>query len=166
MVDLNSVRESNVNLRSTARGQIALFVGATNGIAGYTLTEYTRKSNRPEIYIVGRNYAKLSRIIRELETINPEGSYLPILSEISLIKNVDAACSEFKIKENRLDLLLMCPGYIKLSQVEQRQRLRGYNLPPLLCPHAFRSESPTAPHIHALFPHRQHPRCRQRRPPH
>ena len=110
MVNLKSVQESNAALRSTISGQVSLFVGATSGIAFHTLTEYARKSNRPKVYIVGRSDAKLAEIIRDLEKINPQGSYVPIKSEISLLKNLDAACEEFKRKEKSLDLLLMCPG--------------------------------------------------------
>lgn len=116
MVNLKLVRESNAALRSTVSGQVALFVGATSGIALATLTEYTRRSNRPKVYIVGRSDAKLSNIIGDLKQINPQGSYVPIKSEISLLKNVDTACEEYKRKEKSLDLLLMAPGYIKLSR--------------------------------------------------
>lgn len=36
--------------------------------------------------------------------------------EISLLKNVDEACEEFGKEEEYLDLLLMCPGYLKLTR--------------------------------------------------
>ncbi len=117
MVNLKSVQESNAALRSSVSGQVSLFVGATSGIALATLTEYTRCSIRPKVYIVGRNDIKLSNITRDLERINPQGSYTPIRSEISLLKNVDTACEEYKRKEKTLDLLIMCPGYLKLSRI-------------------------------------------------
>ncbi len=116
MVSLKSVQESNASLRSARTGQLALFVGATSGIALATLTEYARHSDRPKIYIVGRSNTKLSSIMQDLEKINPQGSYVAIMSEISLLKNVDMACEEYKRKENSLDLLVMAPGYLKLSR--------------------------------------------------
>lgn len=116
MVNLKTVQESNAALPSTSSGQVALFVGATSGIAFHTLTEFARHSDRPKVYIVGRSDAKLSNIIGGLERINPQGSYVPIRSDISLLKNVDAACEEYKRKEKSLDLLIMCPGYLKLSR--------------------------------------------------
>ncbi len=116
MVSLKAVQASNAALRSTTSGQVSLFVGATSGIAFHTLTEYARNANRPKVYIVGRNEATLSKVIADLKKINPEGTFLPIKSEISLLKNVDAACDELKSKEKSLDLLLMCPGYLKLSR--------------------------------------------------
>jgi hypothetical protein len=117
MVNLKSVRESNAALRSTRSGQVSLFVGATSGIALHTLTEYTRHADRPKVYIVGRSDTKLSTVIGDLERINPQGSYVPIRSEVSLLKNVDTACEEYKRKEKCLDLLIMAPGYLKLSRI-------------------------------------------------
>ena len=122
MVTLKAVQESNAALRSTVTGQVALFVGATSGIALSTLTEYTRHSNRPKIYIVGRSDTKLSNLIRELERINPQGSYVPIKAEVSLLKNVDAACEEYKRMEKGLDLLVMAPGYLKVLRIGTHTR--------------------------------------------
>ena len=117
MVNLKLVQQSNAALRSTTSGQVSLFVGATSGLALATLTEYTRHSTRPKVYIVGRNPSKLSKIISDLEEINPQGIYIPIKSEFSLFKNVDTVCEELKQKEKSLDLLLMCPGYLKAGRV-------------------------------------------------
>ncbi len=127
------------------------------------------------MYVVGRGEAKLSKIIGELERINPQGSYTSIKSEISLLKNVDAACEDLKGKEKGLDLLVMCPGYLKLSRVgmyfpgnfnctnetwkskglersdsepcRQRRRTGRYNLAPLLRPHALHPKPPAAAHV-------------------
>ena len=117
MVNLQSVQASNAALRSTISGQVALFVGATSGIAYHTLLEYAKNSSKPRVYIVGRNDTTLSKITAELKALNPEGTFLAIKSEISLLKNVDAACEELKSKEKRLDLLLMCPGYLKIKPI-------------------------------------------------
>lgn len=117
MVSLKSVQESNAGIKSIGSGKIALFIGATSGIAYHTLKEFAQHSDRPKVYIVGRSDAKLSPVTEELENINPQGTYVPIKSEISLLKNVDAACEEFKGKEKTLDLLLMCPGYLKILRV-------------------------------------------------
>lgn len=100
----------------TSPARVGLFVGATSGIAFDTLMEYTRQSNRPKVYIVGRNNAKLSSAIGDLKKINPQGSYLSIRSDVSLLRNVDAACAEYKGKEEKLDLLVMAPGYLKMSR--------------------------------------------------
>ena len=65
---------------------------------------------------MGRNPERLSEIIQDLKAINSKGTYIPIESKISLLKNVDAACEEFQRREKSLDLLIMCPGYLKLSR--------------------------------------------------
>ncbi len=117
MVSLKLVQQSNDALSSTTSGQVSLFVGATSGLALATMTEYARQSTRPKIYIVGRNPSKLSSVILELEKINAQGTYIPIQSELSLFMNVDAACEELKAREKSLDLLLMCPGYLKAGRV-------------------------------------------------
>ena len=105
MVSLKVVKESNAALRSQGSGQISLFVGGTSGLGLATLKEYARHADKPKVYIVGRSQSKLSGIIAELQKLNPDGHFLPIVSEISLFKNVDAACKEFKTKEKTLDLL-------------------------------------------------------------
>ncbi len=120
MVSLKAVEESNASLQSQSTGQVALFVGATSGIAMHTLLEYARHSTKPKVYIVGRSDAKLSPLIDNLTKINPEGIYIPLIYSISLLKNVDAACAELQSKEHKLDLLLMCPGYLKLSRIGSR----------------------------------------------
>ena len=65
---------------------------------------------------MGRDPERLSEIIEGLKAINSKGTYIPIESKISLLKNVDAACEEFQRQEKSLDLLIMCPGYLKLSR--------------------------------------------------
>ena len=117
MVTFQSVQASNAALRSTISGQVALFVGTTSGIGYHTLLEYAKNSSMPRVYIVGRNDTTLSKITAELKALNPEGTFLTIKSEISLLKNVDAACAELKSKEKRLDLLFMSPGYIKIKPI-------------------------------------------------
>ena len=117
MVNIKSVQASNAALRSTISGQVALFIGATSGIAYHTLLEYTKNSSKPKIYVVGRNDVTLGKIIAELQNLNPQGTFLTIKSEISLLKNVDAACEEMRSKEKSLDLLIMCPGYLKYKPI-------------------------------------------------
>ncbi|KAI9841549.1 MAG: hypothetical protein M1838_003514 [Thelocarpon superellum] len=145
MVSLKAVRESNAKLKATCAEQVALFVGATSGIARQALTEYARHSARPKIYVVGRNDAALAQLVEELAQINADGSYMPIKAEIALLKNVDGVCEQVKAKETQLHLLLMAPGYLKYKRVDNAEGLEDtvalryyarmrfiYNLLPLL----------------------------------
>ncbi|KAL8902825.1 MAG: hypothetical protein Q9207_004351 [Kuettlingeria erythrocarpa] len=102
MVSLKAVKESNAFLQTQSTGQVALFVGATSGIAMHTLLEYARHSTEPKVYIVGRSEAKLSPLIDNLTKINPEGVYIPLIYSISLLKNVDAACTELQSKKTQV----------------------------------------------------------------
>ena len=118
MVSLKDIEESNTVLRgSHGPDKVALFVGATSGLAFHTMLEYARKTERPKVYVVGRGEAKLAAVLDELRNVNAGGTYVPIKAEISLLKNIDTACVEFQRQEKRLDLLVMCPGYLKLSRV-------------------------------------------------
>ena len=146
MVGLDLVQKSNAQIKSTFSNQVALFVGATSGIAFHTLIEYVRNSNYPKVYFVGRGADKLAGVVRTLSDVNSQGTYISIQSEISLLKNVDKACEDIIRQESRLDLLLMCPGYPKLSRKDNSDGLEEafslhyyvrmrfvHNLLPLLC---------------------------------
>ena len=117
MVSLKAVEQSNADFKANASGQVTFFVGATSGIAMNTLLQYARCANAPKVYLVGRSDAQLSPVVKELEKINPQGSYKAIKAEISLLRNVDAACDEFKKHEKKLDLLFICLGYLKVTRV-------------------------------------------------
>ncbi|KAI9825350.1 MAG: hypothetical protein M1826_007028 [Phylliscum demangeonii] len=123
MVTLKAVQESNAALSSSMSDQVAVFVGATSGIALQTLTEYARRSLRPTAYIVGRNSTKLASIIADLEALNPAGRFKPLEGEISLLKNVDAVCAAFGAQESHLDLLVMAPGYLKVTRQDNADGL-------------------------------------------
>lgn len=145
MVKLTQVRESNAAVHASCADQISLFVGATSGLSLATLTEYARCSTRPKVYIVGRSEARLTAIIADLKKLNPNGTFLPIIAECALLRNVDAACAELKAKETSLNLLVVSPGCLKSTRqdnadgLEESISLRYYvrmrfaqNLLPLL----------------------------------
>ncbi|KAL6721984.1 hypothetical protein ACLMJK_001089 [Lecanora helva] len=58
MVNLDLVLQSDANLRSTTLDQISLLAGATSDLGLAMLTEYTKQSTRPKIYIVERDPGK------------------------------------------------------------------------------------------------------------
>ena len=117
MVPLSTVHASNASIASShiASGT-ALFVGATSGLGLATLEAYAAHSKNPKIYIVARNEAKLSAIISKLKTLNPEAKYFSILFGVSILKNVDTACSTVSANESKLDLLILSPGFFKISK--------------------------------------------------
>lgn len=93
----------------------ALEVGGTSGIGETTAREFVRNTVEPHVYLVGRNEAQASRILEELKKINPGGKNTFIKSDVSLLKNVDAACEEINAKEEKVNLLFLSPGYLSLE---------------------------------------------------
>ena len=113
MVELSAVKASNESLKSSksTSDPIALFVGATSGVGESTVKELARYTTKPTVFLVGRNEIAAARIIEELKTINPNGQFSFIKSDVSLIKNVDTVCDQMKSKTDRLDILFMSQGY-------------------------------------------------------
>ncbi|KAL3425594.1 hypothetical protein PVAG01_02385 [Phlyctema vagabunda] len=115
MVAITDVRASNATIKtSQSPGRVSVFVGATSGIGQGTLRQLAKSSVRPKAYIVGRSKKAATAQLEELRRLNPEGEFIFIETDITLIKNVDTACEEIKSKEERVDLLFMSPGYLGL----------------------------------------------------
>ncbi|KAH9221068.1 hypothetical protein DL95DRAFT_432874 [Leptodontidium sp. 2 PMI_412] len=114
MVSIKDVRKSNAAFKSSdqASGLVAIFVGATSGIGMGSLKQFAKNAKAPKIYILGRSKSAATPLLNEIKTLNPEGTYDLIETEISLIRNVDKACDEIKSKEKKVDLVFVSPGYL------------------------------------------------------
>ncbi|RAH59670.1 short-chain dehydrogenases/reductase [Aspergillus piperis CBS 112811] len=111
MVVLADIQSSNAQIAtSLPEGMVALFVGATSGIGEATLKQFAKHAARPRVYFVGRKHEAANRIIAECETLNPEGKYIFISADISLLCNVDEVCRDIKARERALNLLVLTPG--------------------------------------------------------
>ncbi|KAF7590367.1 hypothetical protein BBP40_002919 [Aspergillus hancockii] len=145
MVGLDDVLKSNSTLHSHHPNFVAVFVGGTSGIGEATAKELAKVIKKPTIHLVGRNPAAGSKILEELKSANPEGTFHFIQSDVSLLQNVDKACSEIKQKEKSIDLLFLSTGNLSTSKqntpegLESNYALRYYsrmrfvhNLVPLL----------------------------------
>ncbi|KAK6811789.1 hypothetical protein RU639_012348 [Aspergillus parasiticus] len=145
MVGINEVRKSNAALHAREGDFVAVFVGGTSGIGEATAKELAKAIKKPTIHLVGRNQAAGSRILEELKSANPDGTFHFIQSDVSLLRNVDEACSEIKQKEKAIDLLFLSTGHLAASKqntsegLENNHALRYYsrmrfvhNLLPLL----------------------------------
>ncbi|ORY10616.1 hypothetical protein BCR34DRAFT_566391 [Clohesyomyces aquaticus] len=146
MVSLSEVRSQNASLKSLAPGLVAIFVGGTSGIGLYTAREFVRNTNAPHVYLVGRNQTEATRIIAELQELNPSSQLEFIKSDVSLLKNVDQACNQIKAKESKVNLLFMTVGYLTMKGRDETEegldrkfalhyysRMRfAHNLTPLL----------------------------------
>ncbi|MCJ1398713.1 hypothetical protein MMC11_001914 [Xylographa trunciseda] len=115
MVALQVVRASNSKLKELGPGLVAVFVGGTSGIGETTAREFVRNTIQPTVYLVGRNESQASKIIEELQGINPEGKISFVRSDVSLLRNVDKACQEIQIKEERINLLFLSAGFLTMK---------------------------------------------------
>ncbi|OJJ31411.1 hypothetical protein ASPWEDRAFT_54580 [Aspergillus wentii DTO 134E9] len=114
MVSLKAVQASNAGLRALPN-ITALFVGGTSGIGQSTLRQLAREADTPTAYIVGRNESKAGPFLAELRQLNPKGRFNFIEADVSLIRNVDAACKQVLEQEKHLNFLFMTPGGISLG---------------------------------------------------
>ncbi|KAF2000749.1 hypothetical protein P154DRAFT_522343 [Amniculicola lignicola CBS 123094] len=116
MVSLSTIRAHNASLKSTLPPNlVAVFVGGTSGMGYSTARELVRNTTSPHIYLIGRNQTEASRIISELQSINPDSKLNFIKSDVSLLKGVDEACKEIAAKEKKVNLLFMTVGYLTMK---------------------------------------------------
>ena len=116
MVSLKDVRASNARFKEKAiPGLVALFIGGTSGIGKGTLIQFAKNANAPIVYLVGRSKASATPLLNELESLNPNGTFTFIETQISLIKNVDRVCDEIKAKEQKLDIIFLSTGFLTLQ---------------------------------------------------
>ncbi|RAL14076.1 NAD(P)-binding protein [Aspergillus homomorphus CBS 101889] len=112
MVQLPAVRANNASLARLGPGQVAVFVGGTSGIGEATAREFVQKTDRPRVYLIGRNEAQASRILKALRELNPEGHTTFIKQDIALLRGADEACAKIMAKEHKVNLLFMTAGMI------------------------------------------------------
>ncbi|KAL5465109.1 hypothetical protein PMIN06_000848 [Paraphaeosphaeria minitans] len=113
MVDFTTIHASNASLPTHLT---AVFVGGTSGIGLYTLLALARHCKAPKIYIIGRSHAAADSILADLQTINPNGTYTFLASDVSLIKNVDAACALIAQKELCINILCLSQGAVSVGR--------------------------------------------------
>ncbi|KAK5729752.1 hypothetical protein LTR17_011718 [Elasticomyces elasticus] len=69
-----------------------------------TLKQFCKCAVRPRVYFVGRSREAGGRNKQECEALSPEGTFVSIQRETSLVRNVDAICEEIKSKEESANL--------------------------------------------------------------
>jgi NADP-dependent 3-hydroxy acid dehydrogenase YdfG len=110
MVSLSDVRLSNSLISSTLPRLVAVFVGATSGIGEITLKKFAKYSHQPRAYFVGRSQGAADRIVAECKALNPQGEYIFIKADVSLIRVVDKVCEEIMANEKTLNILFLSAG--------------------------------------------------------
>ncbi|KAG4255093.1 hypothetical protein FPRO04_03626 [Fusarium proliferatum] len=108
MVSLSRVQQTNASAASKLpAGLVAVFAGATAGIGETALKAFAKYTTQPKIYYIGRSQEAGDRLQIELKESNPEGEYVFIKKDMSLLKNVDEVCRDIKSKETVLNVLFL-----------------------------------------------------------
>jgi short-subunit dehydrogenase len=117
MVSLPDVQSSNAQIATTLpAGLVAVFIGATNGIGEAALKEFARSARSPRAYFIGRSQEAAARITADCRQLNPDGEFIFIKADLSLIRNVDAVCRELQSKEASINLLFLSCGTIRSGE--------------------------------------------------
>lgn len=116
MVSLEIVEASNNRIRSTLQpGLVAVFVGATNGVGETSVRQFAKYAARPRVYIVGRSQEAGDRITAECKALNPQGTFVFIKRETSLMRDVDEICNELTSNEKIINLLFLSVGTLQIG---------------------------------------------------
>ncbi|KAK4542453.1 hypothetical protein LTR36_006705 [Oleoguttula mirabilis] len=118
MVSFQAVQTSNAAIPTALPpGLVAVFVGATSGIGEYTLKAFAKHAIQPRVYFIGRSQASADRITKECKALNPEGEFVFLKVDVSLMKNVDDVCRVIKTKEDVINLLVLSQGALTPTEV-------------------------------------------------
>ncbi|OCL04846.1 hypothetical protein AOQ84DRAFT_367135, partial [Glonium stellatum] len=123
MVKYAEILKHNTSLTSSS--PTAVFVGATNGIGLGALRAFTKHTQSPTIYIVGRNAAALDRLLASLTTLNPSAKLIPIPApDLTLVATATRAAHAIAATNPaHIDLLVLSPGYLSLRRDESPEGL-------------------------------------------
>jgi NADP-dependent 3-hydroxy acid dehydrogenase YdfG len=117
MVSISQIQASNALIPSTFPSRlVALFVGGTSGIGEITLKKFAQYSHQPRVHFVGRSQDSAERIVAECKALNPEGEFIFLRADVSLIRVVDEVCKEIKAKEKFLNLLFLSQGVMSMDR--------------------------------------------------
>ncbi|RMJ22935.1 hypothetical protein PHISP_06198 [Aspergillus sp. HF37] len=106
MVNLSDVQWSNTQITASLPPRpVAVFVDATNGLGELAMKAFVTHAVQPRVYFVGRSLEAARRVTAECVALNPDGEYILMASDISLIERVDEVCSRIKEKETTINLL-------------------------------------------------------------
>ncbi|KAL3495813.1 hypothetical protein BJX62DRAFT_252843 [Aspergillus germanicus] len=111
MTSIAAVRENNAGItRLYGSGLVAVFVGGTSGIGESTARAFIRNTDTSRAYLIGRDEAKAKSIIEELRQVKPDSQVTFVKSDVSLLREVDSACSAIQEKEEKVNILFLSPG--------------------------------------------------------
>jgi len=111
MVSLKEVELSNSRIATSLPPHlVAVYVGATSGIGEASLKQFAKYALQPRVYFLGRSQEAGDRIAGDLKKLNPQGEYIFVKADVSLIRVVDEVCADINSKEKVVNLLFLCTG--------------------------------------------------------
>lgn len=111
MVKFCDVVESNARFaRGQHEGRVCVFAGATSGIGYGTLRRLVTMMRSSIFYVLGRTESRFAAQLDELRASAPTNKIVFVECQLSLIRDVDAACKKIAAAEEKVDLLCMSPG--------------------------------------------------------
>ncbi|RMZ28338.1 hypothetical protein D0859_07577 [Hortaea werneckii] len=120
MVAISEVKSANASLENSPQQLTAVFTGATNGTD-------TSPTHAP--IIIERNQTNFTHELDNLHSLNPNGTYTFLETDISLIRTIDHLTPTIQTHLNgtQIDLLIISQDYISLLRPRtQRRRRPGY----------------------------------------
>ncbi|OAA61509.1 NAD(P)-binding domain protein [Cordyceps fumosorosea ARSEF 2679] len=118
MVTLEDAQASNAKIATTLpSGMVAVFVGGTSGIGEHTLKRFAEHTKSPLIYLVGRSREAADRITSECARLNPDGRYIFIQSDVSLLNNVSQVCERILSETKTVNLLFQTQGGLQIDTI-------------------------------------------------
>ncbi|KAI1329916.1 hypothetical protein F5Y16DRAFT_59708 [Xylariaceae sp. FL0255] len=111
MVSLNAVRASNNRVETDLISDlVAVFAGGSRGIGESAMKQFAKKASKPRIYVVGRTQVTGDRTLAELHQLNPEGKYVFLRYDMSLLRNIDELSRDLRSREPTINLLFITFG--------------------------------------------------------
>ncbi|KAF3908976.1 hypothetical protein ABW20_dc0106011 [Dactylellina cionopaga] len=113
MIPLTTITAANATLSTRLPSPICVFVGGTTGIGSFTLKKLAASTVSPKVYYVGRTPSNAEILQKELEKINPKGTYIFLQCDVLLVKNVDECCEKILKQEKEINILWMSAGVLR-----------------------------------------------------
>ncbi|RPB02653.1 NAD(P)-binding protein [Choiromyces venosus 120613-1] len=121
MANITSIRFANAGFASlpSAKGLVALFVGATAGIGESAMRTFVSNTVDPTVYFVGRSESAGSKIAADLQALNPSSKIQFLQADTTLLSTVDKITDQITASEKKLNLLFMSPGYATMQSRDE-----------------------------------------------
>lgn len=127
MVKYVEIQRANSSFRAQRGAYLtAVFVGATNGIGLSSLHAFVKhtQEDSPTIYVVGRSLQKLESLSNTISVLNASARVVSIqANDLTLVEDAQAAALKIAESADKIDFLIMSPGYISLKRNESPEGL-------------------------------------------